>query len=83
MLERPFLLLEYEKLHQVMLAEAQQSQILLSAAVLDAAVNRQIFAGVEPPPFVGLAGARDRRGDGESLPCTWRNTRSWEASGVS
>jgi len=37
---------------QVMLAEAQQSQILLSAAVLDAAVNRQIFAGVEPPPFV-------------------------------
>lgn len=37
---------------QVMMAEAQQSQILLSAAVLDAAVNRQIFAGVEPPPFV-------------------------------
>jgi hypothetical protein len=38
--------------NQVLLAEAQQSQMLLSAAVVDAAVQRQVFAGTQPPPFV-------------------------------
>lgn len=38
--------------NQVLLAEAQQSQMLLSAAVVDAAVQRQVFSGTQPPPFV-------------------------------